>query len=753
MKAVSVNSNAFSDLVQRSEALKTTHLHRLVYLLCCVSSCLSEFCSAFAKFMFGFTRRRSFFGLFSLSPPPVWSLLQCPDAGRTFTKKSVLLPISGHRVSLKYLSHPLPIAKVPVAHASTDRYLFFSLAMKSRPSSNALSSVNQEAGDKRPPGGPAATSRPGWRPYHGRWDTKVAYRDRNESPRAEVIMPKNQTLRRGHLRQDQRVSGKNLKGLVDVGDSRSRESHFPRSDAPPLQPLQSQNVNKLASFPANNGLADFSLMNPFAMFGSFPMRTNHSLFQLQAFPPNLPEQSQSQSQFLPPIDPSLPNTAFFPLLSAGNPFMTMPPILPPFINFDMMNESAKNPKVNTLNPMGMTASAGFTASTSSQTSVKGLKGSQADHAQRRASKAPRPPSATKKYLDQASLPPRESSSPQPLLVILDLNGTLIYRKTRKFPPLFARRVGLDDFLKVLVEKYKVMIWSSSQPPTVAAVCEKLFSESNRKKLVAEWGRDKLGLSKSEYNTKVQVYKTLETVWSSKQIQASHPGRVNKGKKKGPRWDQTNTVLIDDSRLKAVSEPYNLIEIPEFTNNPEVDESAIFPKVLQRLEILARCDDVSKMLCHWTTANPETSVLDLDLGPVQLLPNSKFTPDAGAGAGHGGPQNHTHDFVPAEQRRLNRKARKLGKKAARRAVAILEAKASASTPAGPLPLATQPNLNPFNFNKTTHQLEERKQTFVSVGSNLEDSQLQPRPQPQRSPSPASSVQSGNTLLDLLEESLT
>ncbi|KAL4750227.1 hypothetical protein BDW72DRAFT_118755 [Aspergillus terricola var. indicus] len=660
--------------------------------------------------------------------------------------------LPGHRILLNYRSHTLPIERVAVAHASTDRYPLLPPAMKTQPSSNVSSSVNHQTGSNRTSGGSAATSRPGWRPYHGRWVAKVAYRDRNETRREEAVTPYNQASRRGHSRPAPKTSGKNLKDLADVGDSQWRRPRFPRSDAPLSQPPRPQGDNSPTTFPANNGLANSPLMNPFAMFDGFPMPTDPSTFQLPAFPPNMPE--QSRSQFPPPIDPFLPNPPFLPLLGSGNAFMTMPPILPPFMNFDMMNQSMMNqsmmnPMLNTPEPIRMTTSAGFTSSEPPRPSLKGSKGSRVDDAQRRASKAPRPPSATKKYLDQASLPPRESSSSQPLLVILDLNGTLIYRKTRKFPPSFSRRVGLDDFLKVLVEKYKVMIWSSSQPPTVAAVCKQLFSESNRQKLVAEWGRDKLGLSKSEYNTKVQVYKTLETVWSSKQIQASHPGRVNKGKKKGPRWDQSNTVLIDDSRLKAVSEPYNLIEIPEFTNNPDVDESAIFPKVLQRLEILAKCDDVSKMLCHWTTTNPKTSVLDLDLGSVHLLPNLNPISDGGAGAGLGdNTQNHNFEFDPAEQRRLNRKTRKLEKKAARRAAANSAAKALASTSADPLPQCTQSNLN-LDLSKTTGNLEKQIQTVVSVGSNPKYSQQQP----QRSPSPASSVQSGNTLLDLLEESLT
>ncbi|KAL4818245.1 NLI interacting factor-like phosphatase-domain-containing protein [Aspergillus spinulosporus] len=658
--------------------------------------------------------------------------------------------LSGHRILLKYRSYTLPLKRIAVAHASTDRYPLLPPAMKSQPSSNASTSANHQTGSNRPSGSPAAISRPGWRPYHGRWAAKVAYRDRNETPGEEAVTPYNQACRRGHSRQVQNTSGKNLKGSVDVGNGQQRRLHFPRSDVPPSQPPRPQGDKSTITSPANNGLANFSLMNPFAVFDAFPMPANPSAFQLLALPPNPPE--RSRSQFPPPIDPSLANPPFFSLLGSENASMTMPPILPPFMNFDMMNQAMMNRMLNTPEPMKMTTSAGFTASDAAQMSLKGSKGGRVDNVQRRASKAPRPPSATKKYLEQASLPPRESSSPQPLLVILDLNGTLIYRKTRKFPPSFSRRVGLDDFLKVLVEKYKVMIWSSSQPPTVAAVCEQLFSESNRKKLVAEWGRDKLGLSKSEYNTKVQVYKTLETVWSSKQIQASHPGRVNKGKKKGPRWDQSNTVLIDDSRLKAISEPYNLIEIPEFTNNPNVDESAIFPKVLERLEILAKCDDVSKMLCYWATTNPEKSVLDLDLGLVHLLPNPNPTSDASAGVRLGdNTQNHNSEFDPAEQRTLNRKTRKLEKKAARRAAANSAAKALTSTSADPLPQGAQPNLN-LDLNNATDTLEEQIKTVVSVGLNSKDSQQQQQQQ-QKSPSPALSVKSGNTLLDLLEESLT
>ncbi|KAJ5613085.1 hypothetical protein N7510_006279 [Penicillium lagena] len=248
------------------------------------------------------------------------------------------------------------------------------------------------------------------------------------------------------------------------------------------------------------------------------------------------------------------------------------------------------------------------------------------------------PTPDQGYLAQASLPPQKCNSPRPLLVILDLNGTLIYRKARKFPPSFARRDGLDRFLELLLKKHTVMIWSSSQPQTVRAVCDKLFPGKKRKALAAEWGRDKFNLSRAQYNNKIQVYKKLEMVWGDPTIQIQYPretldsdtlpidsnpttkppsagsssnkAHLTQSKMReeqqrflthlpvGQRWDQSNTVLIDDSKLKASKEPYNILEIPEFMNNPNIDESRLFAKVLGALDALSRHDDVSKVLRVW-----------------------------------------------------------------------------------------------------------------------------------------------------------
>ncbi|CAL5868262.1 uncharacterized protein PFLUO_LOCUS2486 [Penicillium psychrofluorescens] len=248
------------------------------------------------------------------------------------------------------------------------------------------------------------------------------------------------------------------------------------------------------------------------------------------------------------------------------------------------------------------------------------------------------PTPEQGYLAQASLRPQKCDSPRPLLVILDLNGTLIYRKARKFPPSFARRDGLDRFLELLLKKHTVMIWSSSQPQTVQAVCNKLFPGEKRKALAAEWGRDKFNLSRAQYNNKIQVYKQLEIVWGDPTIQFQYPRKIPdnetlpmggysttkppsagnsstkdhstrskiRGEQQklfshlpvGQRWDQSNTVLIDDSKLKASKEPYNILEIPEFMNDPNIDESRLFAKVLGALDALSRHDDVSKVLRVW-----------------------------------------------------------------------------------------------------------------------------------------------------------
>ena len=78
---------------------------------------------------------------------------------------------------------------------------------------------------------------------------------------------------------------------------------------------------------------------------------------------------------------------------------------------------------------------------------------------------------------------------------------------------------------------------------------------------------------------VQCYKNLERVWASKAG--------------GNGFDQRNTVLIDDSALKASAQPHNLLEIPEFTG--QITQQDVLGEVAGYLELLKVQEDVSKFI--------------------------------------------------------------------------------------------------------------------------------------------------------------
>jgi hypothetical protein len=212
------------------------------------------------------------------------------------------------------------------------------------------------------------------------------------------------------------------------------------------------------------------------------------------------------------------------------------------------------------------------------------------------------PKPTPEYIAQAALPPIKNTSPQPLLLVIDLNGTLILRN--RAAQSFVVRRNAQKFISHILATYTVVIWSSAQPKNVNRIVEKLFTKKERQKLVAVWGRDKLDLSKSDYKEKVQVYKRLQKVWDEDFIQRQYPAMQNHigapGRVEHPtdlRWDQTNTVLIDDSRLKAAAQPYNLIEILEFVDKNEQQREGlpVLDDVTRMLEILSYQGDVSRFL--------------------------------------------------------------------------------------------------------------------------------------------------------------
>ncbi|GAB7340657.1 hypothetical protein MBLNU457_7052t1 [Dothideomycetes sp. NU457] len=191
------------------------------------------------------------------------------------------------------------------------------------------------------------------------------------------------------------------------------------------------------------------------------------------------------------------------------------------------------------------------------------------------------PQPTDDYLNQAVDDPVQASAPQRLLIILDLNGTCVHRPRSASPG--TSRPHLQPFLEHLFEYHDVMVWSSAMPKNVIKMCRNIFTPEQLQKLVAMWTREDLRLGRL-IATRIKGHKQLTWVW-----EALNPLK----KDKSWLYDQTNTVLIDDTRLKAAAEPWNLLEVPEWDGHDQEDD--ILERAREYIELLRWTRDVSQYL--------------------------------------------------------------------------------------------------------------------------------------------------------------
>ncbi|RKF79195.1 putative FCP1 homology domain-containing protein [Golovinomyces cichoracearum] len=199
-------------------------------------------------------------------------------------------------------------------------------------------------------------------------------------------------------------------------------------------------------------------------------------------------------------------------------------------------------------------------------------------------------SATDTYLQISMEKPKRLTKPQYLLVVLDLNGTLLYRSHgQSNAPLIISRPYSYEFLKQCTEKFRVVIWSSARPANVRKMCRLILPPEIRKKIVAIWARDKFDLSDEDYNLRVVCFKRLTKLWSDNTVSMSHPEYL-----RGARWDQSNTILVDDSSEKARTEPFNLIQVPEFLGDPH-EPGRILGKVFEYLKQASMYSNMSSYL--------------------------------------------------------------------------------------------------------------------------------------------------------------
>ena len=110
------------------------------------------------------------------------------------------------------------------------------------------------------------------------------------------------------------------------------------------------------------------------------------------------------------------------------------------------------------------------------------------------------------------------------------------------------------------------------------------------------------------------------------------------------WSMANTVLIDDSILKAKAQPHNLIQVPEFewstisgTKNAQKSvrarEEAILKSVQEKLEVLKYQANVACLIRQWQEGEKEApGIVDekVDQGQkIALKEAGTAVPEAGA----------------------------------------------------------------------------------------------------------------------------
>jgi hypothetical protein len=191
---------------------------------------------------------------------------------------------------------------------------------------------------------------------------------------------------------------------------------------------------------------------------------------------------------------------------------------------------------------------------------------------------------------RASFLPLTAPASRPILVVIDLNGTLLHRPNKRNPSKFVERPLARSFLKACIDKHHVILWSSARPENVARMCAQLLPAEYLDRLIAVWGRDRFGLTADDYALRTQCYKRLTRLWSDPVVAASHPQQqAQEGG--APCWNQGNTVLIDDSAEKARSEPHNAITLPEFAGDVS-EKPQVLAMVEEYLDKLSRQMDIS-----------------------------------------------------------------------------------------------------------------------------------------------------------------
>lgn len=184
----------------------------------------------------------------------------------------------------------------------------------------------------------------------------------------------------------------------------------------------------------------------------------------------------------------------------------------------------------------------------------------------------------------------------PKLLILDLNGLLVHRlfKFRATPEELAEfpepsgeagsfhvweRKHAREFLKFCMDNFAVGIWSSAQFKNVKGLLMYLLPDANDRKLLAmTWDQKKCtdtGEKDADNPHKPIFLKELANVWADPLL-----GRI---------YNESNTVLIDDSLYKVRNNPPNTsihpsVWTPKASNDAILGEYGSLRSYLAKLKL-------------------------------------------------------------------------------------------------------------------------------------------------------------------------
>ncbi|KAM0786550.1 hypothetical protein ACM66B_002007 [Microbotryomycetes sp. NB124-2] len=179
------------------------------------------------------------------------------------------------------------------------------------------------------------------------------------------------------------------------------------------------------------------------------------------------------------------------------------------------------------------------------------------------------PSTT--YLKLATMTSHYEADTRPL-VVFDLDGTLYCRPPDTLEHHFVCHPAGRPYLRTVLDwllnhsPFYVAIWTGS-PKAVAVSCLRDLglgivgptlvgrvadaADILHPKLVSVWAREDFGLTPDDFQSNVAVVKDLDKLWRF--LHNSGAGS----------WNETNTIMVDDTPSKLRAQPFTLIGAPTF----------------------------------------------------------------------------------------------------------------------------------------------------------------------------------------------